>query len=84
MAEFDVKNLISNDKKTISKEDKNVGGRPSLPKDKKKDNKVMSYFTKKEKEQLQKLAESKNLSLSNFVRICALEKITPSSSKSKK
>ena len=75
MPEFDVENLLSQDKKTISKEDKNVGGRPSLPKDKRKDKKVMSYFTKKEKEQLQELAEDKNLSLSNFIRICALEKI---------
>ena len=75
MAEFDITDLISQDKKTISKEDKNVGGRPTLPKNKKKDKKVMSYFTEKEKEQLQELAESKNLSLSNFVRICALEKI---------
>jgi len=75
MAEFDVDNLLTKDKKTISKEDKKVGGRPLLPKDKKKDKKVMSYFTKKEKEQLQELAEDKNLSLSNFIRVCALEKV---------
>jgi hypothetical protein len=35
----------------------------------------MSYFTKAEEEALKEIARSQNLSLSNFVRICAVEKI---------
>ena len=76
--EFDVNNLITKDKKVIPEKDekeKEAGGRPPLPKDQKKDKKVMAYFTAKEKEALQALAENQNLSLSNLVRISALSAI---------
>jgi hypothetical protein len=74
--EFDVNDLITKDKKTIeSVKSKGAGGRPSLPEEQKKSKKVMSYFTKAEEEALKEIARSQNLSLSNFVRICAVEKI---------
>ena len=74
--EFDVNNLITKDKKTIeSAKSKGAGGRPSLPDEEKKSKKVMAYFTQSEAEALKELAKSQNLSLSNFVRICAVEKI---------
>jgi len=74
--EFDVNNLITKDKKTIgSTKTKKVGGRPSLPDEEKKSKKVMAYFTEKEAEALRELAKKQNLSLSNFVRICAVNQI---------
>jgi len=74
--EFDVNDLITKDKKTIeSRKSKGAGGRPSLPEEQKKSKKVMSYFTKAEEEALKEIARSQNLSLSNFIRICAVEKI---------
>ncbi len=74
--EFDVNNLITKDKKTIERaKSKGAGGRPSLPDEEKKSKKVMAYFTQSEAEALKELAKSQNLSLSNFVRICAVEKI---------
>jgi len=74
--EFDVNDLITKDKKTIeSKKSKGIGGRPSLPDEEKKSKKVMAYFTENEAEALKELATSQNLSLSNFVRICAINKI---------
>jgi len=74
--EFDVNDLITKDKKTIENtKSKGAGGRPSLPEEQKKSKKVMSYFTKSEEEALKNIAKSQNLSLSNFVRICAVEKI---------
>ena len=73
--EFDVNSLITKDKKTIeSKKSKKVGGRPSLPDEEKKSKKVMAYFTAKEAEALKELAKEQNLSLSNFVRICAVDR----------
>jgi len=74
--EFDVNDLITKDKKTIeSAKLKGTGGRPSLPDEEKKSKKVMAYFTQSEAKSLKELAKSQNLSLSNFVRICAVEKI---------
>jgi hypothetical protein len=74
--EFDVNNLITKDKKTIeSTKSKGAGGRPSLPDAEKKSKKVMAYFTESEAEALKELAKSQNLSLSNFVRICAVNQI---------
>ena len=74
--EFDVNNLITKDKKTIEDaKSKGAGGRPSLPDEEKKSKKVMAYFTESEAEALKNIAKSQNLSLSNFVRICAVEQI---------
>jgi len=74
--EFDVNDLITKDKKTIeSTKSRGAGGRPSLPPAEKKSKKVMAYFTQSEAEALTEIAKSQNLSLSNFVRISALEKI---------
>lgn len=74
--EFDVNNLITQDKKTLNSiKKKSKGGRPPLPKEERKSQKVMSYFTQSEIEALKELAKNKNLSLSNFVRVCALNKL---------
>jgi len=74
--EFDINDLIAKDNKTIeSTKSKSAGGRPSLPEEQKKSKKVMSYFTKAEEKALKEIAKSQNLSLSNFIRICAVEKI---------
>ena len=74
--EFDVNSLITQDKKTLNNTKiKSTGGRPPLPIEKKKSKKVMSYFTESELEALKEIANSKNLSLSNFVRICTINQI---------
>ncbi len=71
--EFDVNNLITKDKKTIEDEKKGSGGRPPLPKSQKKDKRVMVYFTEAEIEALQKIASERGSSLSNLVRMSAIE-----------
>ncbi len=74
--EFDVNSLITKDKKTLNNtKQKGAGGRPPLPAEKKKSKKVMTYFTESEVEMLKELAKSQNLSLSNFVRICAINQL---------
>lgn len=76
MEGFNINNLITPDKKTIENgggEAKKTGGRPKSKEP--KSQKVMTYFTEKEKKILVELAESRDLSLSNFIRISALEKI---------
>lgn len=55
----------------VSKDTFRKCGRPSIKN--KKSEKVMAYFTRDEKELIQKIADSKNLSVSKFVSLCALQ-----------
>ena len=86
--EFDINNLITEDKKKVEdtpaeqgttkkkvakKVAVNKGGRPALPEADKKKNKVMSYYTDAEIELFKAVCEDTGLSLSNFVRRAALK-----------
>jgi len=74
MGEFNINNLITKDVKTIENgggEAPRKGGRPALKN--KKSEKIMAYFTEEEKQKIQEVADSKNLSISKFVALCTLE-----------
>ena len=67
--EFDINNLISNDKNVIDKKivAKGKGGRPKISQPKNK--KVMVYFTEMEYEKLVEEATQKEMALSNYLRL---------------
>jgi len=51
------------------KNKKGNGGRPTLPKEQKKDKRVMVYLTEIEMKALQEISSERNISLSNLIRI---------------
>jgi len=71
--EFDIKTLLTKDKKTIKEESKNRGGRPKVAEPKNK--KVMSNFTQKEYEALKEQAQAQDVSVATFIRRAVLEKL---------
>ena len=72
--EFDINNLISNDKNVIEKKivTKGKGGRPKISEPKSK--KVMVYFTENEYEKLLAEATQNDMALSNYLRLGIIKK----------
>lgn len=69
--EFNVNDLLSQDKKTI-KEDK-VLGRPK--KKDKSDNRIVTYLNDKEYHFIERLSDQQGLSISNTIKLIIREKI---------
>jgi hypothetical protein len=67
--EFDINNLISNDKNVIEEKvvTKGKGGRPKISEPRNK--KVMVYFTENEYDKLVVEAKENNMALSNYLRL---------------